>query len=73
MGPTRQKIFQILPSRIAKPRATAYGLENVSFLGQNLWIDLPLHIKESLNVKHFKKKLSFGILLVAADYVRVIL
>ena len=36
-----------------KPRTTAYGLENVSFLGQNLCRDLPLHIKESLTVKHF--------------------
>ena len=42
-----------------KPRTTAYGLENVSFLGQNLWRDLPLHIKESLTVKHFKKDIKF--------------
>ena len=42
-----------------KPRTTAYGLENVSFLGQNLWRDLPLHIKESLTVKHFKKYIKF--------------
>ena len=31
-----------------KPRTTAYGLENVSFLVQNLWRDVPLHKKESL-------------------------
>ena len=37
-----------------KPRTTAYGLENVSFLGQNLWRDLPLYIMESLTGKHFK-------------------
>ena len=42
-----------------KPRTTVYGLENVSFLGQNLWRDLPLHIKESLSVKHFKKDIKF--------------
>ena len=28
-----------------KPRTTAYGLENISFLGENLWEDLPLHLK----------------------------
>ena len=38
-----------------KPRTTAYGLESVSFLGQNLWRDLPLHIKKSQSVKCFKK------------------
>ena len=37
-----------------KPRTTAYGLETVSFLGQNLWRDLPLHIKKSQSVKRFK-------------------
>ena len=37
-----------------KPRTTAYGLETISFLGQNLWQDLPLHIKKSQSVKHFK-------------------
>ena len=42
-----------------KPRTTASGLENVSFLEQNLWRDLPLHIKESLTVKHFKKGIQF--------------
>ena len=42
-----------------KPRTTAYGLENVSFLGQKLWRDLPLHIKESLTVQHFKKHIKF--------------
>ena len=42
-----------------KPRTTAYGLENVSFLGQKLWRDLPLHIKESLTVQHFKKDIKF--------------
>ncbi len=36
-----------------KPRTTAYGLENISFFGQNLWKDLPLHLKESHSVKHF--------------------
>ena len=36
-------------------RTTAYGLETISFLGQNLWRDLPLHIKKSQSVKHFKK------------------
>ena len=56
-----------------KPRTTAYGSENVSFLGQKLWRDLPLHIKESLTVKHFKRILSFGILHATVDYVRVIL
>ena len=40
-----------------KPRTTA--LENVSFLGQNLWRDLPLHLKESPTVKHFKKDIKF--------------
>ena len=38
-----------------KPRTTAYGLETVSFLGQNLWRDLPLHIEKSQSVKRFKK------------------
>ena len=38
-----------------KPRTTAYGLETISFIGQNLWRDLPLHIKKSQSVKHFKK------------------
>ena len=38
-----------------KPRTTAYGLETVSFLGQNLWRDLLLHIKKSQSVKRFKK------------------
>ena len=42
-----------------KPRTTSYGLENVSFLGQNLWRDLPLRIKESLTVKNFKKDIKF--------------
>ena len=42
-----------------KPRTKAYGLENVSFLGKNLWRHLPLHIKESLTVKHFKKDIKF--------------
>ena len=42
-----------------KPRTTAYGLENVSFLGQYLWRDLPLHIKESLTVKHLQKGIKF--------------
>ena len=42
-----------------KPRTTAYGLDNVSFLGQKLWRDLPLHIKESLKVQHFKKDIKF--------------
>ena len=42
-----------------KPRTTAYGLENLSFLEQNLWRDLPLHIKESLTVKKFKKYIKF--------------
>ena len=37
------------------PRTTAYGLETISFLGQNLWRDLPLLIKKSQSVKHFKK------------------
>ena len=37
------------------PRTTAYGLETVSFLQQNLWRDLPLHIKKSQSVKRFKK------------------
>ena len=37
-----------------KPRTTAYGLEIVSLLGQNLWRDLPLHIQESLTVKHLQ-------------------
>ena len=40
-----------------KPRTTAYGLETVSFLGQNLWRDLPLHIKKSQSVKCFKAKI----------------
>ena len=38
-----------------EPRTTAYGLETISFLGQNLWRDLPLHVKKSQSVKHFKK------------------
>ena len=42
-----------------KPRTTAYGLDNVSFLAQNLWRDLQLHVKESLTVKHFKKGIKF--------------
>ena len=42
-----------------KPRTTAYGLENISFLGQNLWKDLPLHLKESHSVKHFKNDIKF--------------
>ena len=42
-----------------RPRTTAYGLETVSFLGQNLWRDLPLHIKESRSVQYFKKEIKF--------------
>ena len=42
-----------------KPRTSAYGLEKVSFLGQNVCRDLPFHIKESLTVKHFKKEIKF--------------
>ena len=38
-----------------KSRTTAYGLETISFLGQNLWRDLPLHIKKSQSVKRFNK------------------
>ena len=38
-----------------QPRTTAYGLETLSFLGQNLRRDLPLHIKKSQSVKRFKK------------------
>ena len=38
-----------------KPKTTAYGLETISFLGQNLWRDLPLHIKKSQFLKRFKK------------------
>ena len=41
-----------------KPRTTAYGLENLSFLG-HLQRDLPLHIKESQSVKQFKKEIKF--------------
>ena len=44
---------------VRKPRTTAYGLGNVSFLGQNLWRDLPLHLKESPTVKHYKKDIKF--------------
>ena len=55
-----------------KPSNTAYGLETVSFLGQNLWRDLPLHIKKSQSVKRFKKNiLKFGILYTTVDYVKV--
>ena len=54
-----------------KPRTTVYGLENVSFLGQNLSRDLPLHIKESPSVKHFKKDVEFWNLHATVDYVRV--
>ena len=42
-----------------KPRTTAYGLENVSFLGQNLSRHLQLHLKEPPTVKHFKKDIKF--------------
>ena len=56
-----------------KPRTTAYGLETVSFLGQNLWRDLPLHRKKSQSVKRFKKHIKFGILYATVDYVRVLL
>ena len=42
-----------------RPRTAAYGLENVSFLGQNLWRDLPLHVKESLIIKYFEKDIKF--------------
>ena len=42
-----------------RPRTTAFGLEIVSFLGQNLWRNLPLHIKESRSVQHFKKEIKF--------------
>ena len=38
-----------------KPRTTAYGLETISFLGKNLWRDLPLLIMKSQPVKHVKK------------------
>ena len=40
-----------------RPRTTAFGLETLSFQGQNLWRDLPLHIKESGSVQHFKKEI----------------
>ena len=42
-----------------RPGTTAYGLETASFLGQNLWRDLPLQIKESRSVQHFKKEIKF--------------
>ena len=38
-----------------KPRTTAYGLENTSFLGSNLWQDLPFYIKKFQSVEDFKK------------------
>ena len=56
-----------------KPRTTAYGLETISFLGQSLWRDLPLHIKKSQSVKHSKNMLKFGILYATVDYVRLLL
>ena len=34
----------------SKPRTTANGVETVAFLGQNLWPDLPVHIKEFRSV-----------------------
>ena len=37
------------------PRTTAHGLKNISFLRENLWRDLILHIKKSQSVKHFEK------------------
>ena len=51
-----------------KPRTTAYGLETISFLGQSLWRDLPLHINKSQSVKRFKRVFKFGILYVTVDY-----
>ena len=40
-----------------KPRTTIYGLESISFLGQNLWREFPWHIKKSQSVKRFKRRI----------------
>ena len=54
-----------------RPRTTAYGLETASFLGQSLWRDLPLHIKDSRSVQYFKKEIKFGSFHVTVDYARI--
>ena len=56
-----------------RPTTTAYGLETVSFLGRNLWRDLPLHIKESQSVPYFRRKLSFGIFHATVDCATILL
>ena len=38
-----------------KPNTASYGLEAISFLGQNLWRNLPLFIKNSQSLKNFRE------------------
>ena len=47
-----------------RTRATASGLETVSFLGQNL----PLHTKKFQSLKHFKDDIKVGISYAAVYY-----
>ena len=54
-----------------RPRTTAYGLETVSFLGQNLWRDLPLLSKSPDLYSILRRKLSFGIFHATVDCARI--
>ncbi len=54
-----------------KPRTTAYGLENISSLGQIF--GKTLHLKESHSLKRFKNDVHFWIPSATVDYVKRIL
>ncbi len=51
-----------------KPNTTAYGIESVSFLGQKLWRELPLHIKNSQTLQGFKTALKNWNFPATADF-----
>ena len=51
----KNDIFRVTNSiNACKPRTTAYGLEAISFLGDNMWQSLPLHTTKSQSLKHLK-------------------
>ena len=43
--------------QLQNARQTAYGIESVSFLGQQLWHALPENLKQSENLAIFEKKI----------------
>ena len=59
---------------VRKPRTETYGLENINFLGENLWRDITLHIKKSQSVKRFEKHIKvWNFISNCRYYVRVLL